>query len=90
VYLLAGTLGRTVEELRATMSVAEYRGWLAMHRFVCPLDIGGWRQTGRIVAATLAPHVKGRVPKEEDFMPIERPPMTPAEIAAELSKIRRD
>ncbi|NBW16971.1 MAG: hypothetical protein EBR82_54245 [Caulobacteraceae bacterium] len=89
MYLLAGTLGRTVEELRSTMSVAEYRGWLALHRFVCPLDLGGWRQTGRIVAATLAPHTRGRVPKEEDFMPIERPPMTGAEIAAELAKITR-
>lgn len=89
MYLLAGTLGRTVEELGRTMSVAEFKGWLAMHRYVSPLDLGGWRQTGRIVAATLAPYTKGRPPNEEDFMPIERPPMTGAQIAAELSKLKR-
>jgi hypothetical protein len=89
VYLLAGTLGRTVEELGRTMSVDEFKGWLAIHRYVSPLDLGGWRQTGRIVAATLAPYSRGRPPKEEDFMPIEKPPMTGDQIAAELAKLSR-
>ena len=89
MYLLAGTLGRTVEELGRTMSVDEFKGWLAMHRYVSPLDLGGWRQTGRIVAATLAPYSRGRPPKEEDFMPIERPAMTAEQIAAELGKLKR-
>lgn len=71
------------------MDVAEYRRWLAFHRYVNPLG-GEWRQTARIVAATLAPHVgRGKTPREDDFMPIERPPMTGAEIAAELAKLTR-
>lgn len=79
----------TLGELRQRMDVVEYRQWLAFHRFVNPLG-GEWRQTARIVAATLAPHCgKGRPPREEDFMPIQKVPMTAAEIAAELSKLKR-
>lgn len=88
VLLLAGHLGRTVAELGQTMSVAEFKRWLALHRFVNPLG-GEWRQSARIVTATLAPYSKGKHLREEDFMPIERPPMTGAEIAAELSKLKR-
>lgn len=68
------------------MDVAEYRRWLAFHRFVNPLG-GEWRQTGRLIAATLAPYCN-RPPKEDDFIPIQKRPMTAAEIAAELSKIQ--
>jgi len=79
----------TVRELGQRMDVAEYRRWLAFHRFVNPLG-GEWRQAARIVAATLAPHCgRGKSPREEDFMPIERPPMTAEQIAAELSKLQR-
>jgi hypothetical protein len=77
----------TVRELGQRMDVAEYRQWMAFHRFVNPLG-GEWRQTARLTSAVLAPHTK-RVPKEEDFMPIERSPMSAAEIAAELSKLKR-
>lgn len=71
------------------MDVAEYRRWLALHRYVNPLG-GEWRQTARIVAATLAPYCsRGKTPKEDDFMPIDKPPMTPEQIAAELSKLTR-
>lgn len=71
------------------MDVAEYRRWLAFHRFVNPIG-GEWRQTARLVAAVLAPHAsRGRPPREDDFMPIERPPMTADQIAAELSKLKR-
>lgn len=78
----------TVRELGQRMDVAEYRTWLALHRYVNPLG-GEWRQTARIVAATLAPYSKGRPPKEDDFMPTEKPPMTAEQIAAELSKLKR-
>jgi hypothetical protein len=78
----------TERELGQRMDVAEYRRWLAFHRYVNPLG-GEWRQTARIVAATLAPYSRGRTPKEDDFMPVERPPMSDTEIAAELDKIRR-
>ncbi|NBX72988.1 MAG: hypothetical protein EBQ89_01680 [Alphaproteobacteria bacterium] len=79
----------TVRELGERMDVAEYRQWLALHRYVNPLG-GEWRQTARIVAATLAPYCgKGRTPKEDDFMPTEKPPMSAEQIAAELSKLKR-
>jgi len=86
--LLAGHLGMTVRDLGQRMDVAEYRQWLAFHRYVNPLG-GEWRQTARIVAATLAPYSRGRPPKENDFMPVERPPMSAAEIAVELKKLQR-
>ena len=87
--LLAGHLGMTLRELGQRMDVAEYKKWLALHRFVNPLG-GEWRQTARVVAATLAPHCgRGRTPREDDFMPIERPPMTADQIAAELSKLHK-
>jgi hypothetical protein len=79
----------TVRELGQRMDVAEYRQWLAFHRYVNPLG-GEWRQTARLVAATLAPHCgKRRPPREEDFMPIDKPPMTAEQIAAELGKLSR-
>lgn len=85
--MLAGHLGMTVRELGQRMDIGEYRQWLAFHRFVNPLG-GEWRQTARIVAATLAPHCGvHNVPREDDYMPIERPPMTAAQISAELSKL---
>jgi hypothetical protein len=36
----------------------------------------------------IAPHVRGRTPKPQDFIPIRKPPMTAEEIAAELSKLK--
>ena len=86
--ILAGHLGMTERELGQRMDVAEYRRWLAFHMYVNPLG-GEWRQTARIVAATLAPHcTRSRPPREDDFMPIHKPPMTAEEIAAELSKLK--
>jgi len=71
------------------MDVAEYKQWMAFHRFVNPLG-GEWRQTARIVAATLAPYCgKKHPPREDDFMPIQKPPMTAEQIEAELSKLQR-
>jgi hypothetical protein len=79
----------TVRELSERMDLAEYKRWLAFHRYVNPLG-GEWRQTARITAAVLAPHCgRGRTPKEDDFMPTEKPPMTAAQIAAELNKLKR-
>ena len=57
--LLAGHLGMTLRELGQRMDVAEYKKWLALHRFVNPLG-GEWRQTARVVAATLAPALRTR------------------------------
>jgi hypothetical protein len=86
--LLAGHLGMTVRELGQRMDVAEYKQWLALHRYVNPLG-GEWRQTARIVTATLAPYCRSRPPREDDFIPIEKPAMSETQIMAELAKLSR-
>jgi len=78
----------TLAELHDKMTVEELKWWVAYHRFVSPFG-DEWRRTARLIAATLAPYSKGKVPKEEDFMPIEVPPMTAEEIEAELLKLTR-
>lgn len=73
-----------VEQLPLTT----YRELLAFDRFIEPIG-REWEQTGTLAALTIAPHVKGRTPKPDDFIPIRKPPMTAEEIAAELSKLKR-
>jgi hypothetical protein len=63
------------------------REWMAFDRYVEPFG-REWQQTGTLAALTIAPHVKGKTPKPEDFMPIRRTPMTGEEIAAELAKLK--
>ena len=69
------------------MPVTLLREWMAFDRYVEPFG-REWQQIGTLAALTIAPHVKGRTPKPEDFMPIRRPPMSGEEIAAELSKLK--
>lgn len=73
-----------VEQLPLTT----YRELLAFDRFIEPIG-REWEQTGTLAALMIAPHVRGRTPKPEDFIPIRKPPMTAEEIAAELSKLNR-
>lgn len=73
-----------VEQLPLTT----YRELLAFDRFIEPIG-REWEQTGTLAALTIAPHVRGRTPKPEDFIPIRKPPMTAEEIAAELSKLNK-
>ncbi|NBW15369.1 MAG: hypothetical protein EBR82_45975 [Caulobacteraceae bacterium] len=84
---LAGHLGKSIREVEQ-FDAHELREWLAFHRFVAPFG-DEWRQTARTIVATLAPYSSGRALREEDYMPIEKPPMTGAEIAAELAKLKR-
>lgn len=70
------------------LSLTTYRELLAFDRFIEPIG-REWEQTGTLAALTIAPHVRGRTPKPEDFIPIRKPPMTAEEIAAELSKLKR-
>lgn len=70
------------------MPITLLREWMAFDRYIEPFG-REWQQTGMLAALTIAPHVKGRTPKPEDFMPIQRLPMTGDEIAAELSKLKR-
>jgi hypothetical protein len=83
---LALATGWTWEYINA-LPVTLLREWMAFDRYVEPFG-REWEQTGTLAALTIAPHVKGRTPKPEDFMPIRRPPMTGAEIAAELGKLK--
>jgi hypothetical protein len=87
VMRLALALGMTKRDLCERMDVAELREWMAFDRYIEPFG-RDWEQTGVLAALTIAPHVKGRAPKPQDFMPIRRPPMTAEEIAAELGKLR--
>jgi hypothetical protein len=84
---LAGFLKKSIREVEQ-FDVDELREWMAFHRFVQPFG-DEWRQTGRLAAAIVAPFNSGPPMREEDFMPLEKPPMTGAEIAAELAKIQR-
>lgn len=71
-----------------SLPLTTYRELLAFDRYVEPIG-REWEQTGTIAALTIAPHVKGKTPKAEDFIPIRKPPMSAAEIAAELSKLTK-
>ena len=86
VLLLAGHLGMTAAELGTRMTVGELREWMALDRFFEPIP-RPWRQTGVLAAMSAAPYCKGKPPHPDDFIPIHKPPMTSAEIAAELSKL---
>ena len=70
-----------------SLPLTTYWELLAFDRYFEPIG-RQWEQTGTIAALTIAPHVKGRNPKPADFIPIRKPPMTPAEIAAELGKLK--
>jgi hypothetical protein len=70
------------------MPVSLLREWVAFDKYIEPFG-REWHQAGMLAALTIAPHVRGKAPKPEDFMPIKRPPMTGEEIAAELSKLGR-
>jgi len=71
-----------------SLPITTYRELLAFDRYVEPIG-RPWEQTATLAALTIAPHVKGRSPKPSDFIPVRKPPMTPEEIAAELSKLRK-
>ena len=88
MFRLAGHLKMTIRELGERMDMAEFREWWAYCRFVEPFG-QEWLQTGIQAAATIAPYSKGRSPKPTDFMPIETPPQTMAEMMEELAKLKR-
>ena len=88
MFRLAGHLGKTLREL-GDMELDEFREWWAYCRYIEPFG-RDWHQTGTLAAAAVAPYCsRGRTPKPEDFIPIETPPQTAEEMAAELAKLRR-
>lgn len=79
--------GWTLEYVE-NLPLTTYRELLAFDRFFEPIG-RSWEQTGTLAALTIAPHVRGRTPKAEDFIPVRKPPMSAQEIAAELNKLQR-
>lgn len=77
--------GWTIEYVEQ-LPLTTYRELLAFDRYFEPIG-RSWEQTATLAALTIAPHVRGKAPKPEDFIPVRKPPMTPEQIAAELSKL---
>jgi hypothetical protein len=84
---LALATGWTLEHIES-LAVTAYRELLAFDRYVEPIG-RSWEQTGTLAALSIAPHVKEKTPKPGDFIPVRRPPMSGAEIAAELAKLKQ-
>ena len=79
----------TVAELGQRMDSRELAEWIAYDRYFEAIP-DPWRQTARLVCATLAPHCKkGRGPREDDLVPIESPPQHPEQIRSEVERLMR-
>jgi hypothetical protein len=79
----------TQGELCRRMTSEELSEHIAYTRWFAALP-DSWRQTGLVVSALLAPHCeKGRRPRPEDFVPIERPPQHESQDLAALMELRR-
>jgi hypothetical protein len=49
-----------------------------------------WRETGLLAAVLLAPHTeRGKRPKPEDFVPIDKPPQHESQDLAALMQLRQ-
>ncbi len=90
MFRLAGHLGMTVGELGRRMSSQELTEWIAYHRYYQPLP-DSWRETGLLASAALAPHCpRGRTPKAEDFVPVEKPPQHQLQVLEQLESLKRE
>lgn len=87
LFRLAGHLKMTVGELERRMSSKEFAEWVAYTRHFEAIP-DPWRQTGIQVSATLAPHCqKGKVPRPDEFVPLDKPPQHAEQISDEISKL---
>lgn len=78
----------TVGELFARMDSREFSYWMAIHRYYWPIG-GEWEQTGLVASAILAPYCgRGKSPKVQDFIPVDRPPQHQSLIDEELRKLK--
>jgi hypothetical protein len=90
MFRLAGHLKMTVGELERRMSAVEFAEWLAYTRYFEALP-DSWRETGLLASAVLAPYsARGRTPKAEDFVPIEKPPQHQDQMFDQLRQLKQD
>ena len=79
----------TQGELCRRMTSEELSEHIAYTRWFSALP-DSWRQTGLLAAVMLAPHMeKGKRPKPEDFIPVERPPQDATQDMAALMQLRQ-
>jgi hypothetical protein len=90
MFRLAGHLKMTVGELQRRMSAVEFAEWLAYTRYFEALP-DSWRETGLLASAVLAPYsARGRTPKADDFVPIEKPPQHQDQMFDQLRQLKQD
>lgn len=90
MFRLAGHLKMTVGEIERRMSAVEFAEWLAYTRYFEALP-DSWRETGLLASAVLAPYsARGRTPKAEDFVPIEKPPQHQDQMFDQLRQLKQD
>lgn len=90
LFRLAATLGWSVKQICTDMDSQELSEWVAVHTYFMPLP-DPWHQTGVLASAVVAPYSpKGRVPKALDFVPIEKPPQHPEQLAAALRQLQQE
>lgn len=79
----------TQGELCQRMTSVELSEHIAYTRWFAALP-DSWRETGLLAAVLLAPHMeKGKRPKPDDFVPVEKPPQHPSQDMAALLELRR-
>jgi hypothetical protein len=89
MFRLALNLRMTVRELCERMDSAELSEWIAYTTYYEALP-DPWRETGLLTSAILAPHSpKGKTPKAEDFVPLDKPPQHEAQVMDALMELRR-
>ena len=90
MFRLAGYLKMTVGEIERRMSAVEFAEWLAYTRYFEALP-DSWRETGLLASAVLAPYsARGRTPKADDFVPIEKPPQHQDQMFDQLRQLKQD
>lgn len=90
LFRLAAALGWSVKQICTDMDSAELSEWMAVHRYFMPLP-DPWQQTGIVASAVLAPYCKPhQTPKASDFVPVERPPQHPDQMAAALRVLEQE
>lgn len=88
MFRLAGHLKKTVAEIEK-MSAREFAEWLAFTRYFEALP-DSWRETGLLASAMLAPHCeRGKAPKADDFIPIEKPPQHQQQMLEQIKQLQQ-